>query len=261
WLPVMPKAAKAKLPATDLATAKAVYFPACVNRIFGDAAGGSGGPSLPEALVAVSQRAWVPLWIPKDVAGNCCATFWHSKGYHQGNVWMANHVVESLWRWSREGALSIVVDATSCTHGLVDDVKGDLTEENRERHSRLRILDAVAWVHDEVLPRLVPTRKVASVVLHPGCSAQHLGLSGKLQAIANVLADEVLVPVHAGCCGFAGDRGFLHPELTRAATADEAAEVAGRTFSAYLGTNRMCEVGMQSATGAQYRSFVYLLEE
>ena len=261
WLPAMPKAAKAELPGTDLAAAKAVYFPACVNRIFGHAVGSSAGPSLPEALVAVSQRAGVPLWIPKDVAGNCCATVWHSKGYQDGNVWMANRVVESLWRWSQEGALPIVVDASSCTHGLVDDVKDYLSEENRQHHSRLRILDAVAWVHDEVLPRLVPKRKVESAVLHPGCSAQHLGLVGKLQAIANALASEAVVPVHAGCCGFAGDRGFLHPELTRAATADEAAEVAGRTFSAYLGTNRMCEVGMQSATGAQYRSFVYLLEE
>ncbi len=261
WLSVMPNAAKAQLPSTDRASARAVYFPACVNRIFGQAAGSAGGPSLPEALVAVSQRAGVPLWIPDDVVGNCCGTVWHSKGYHDGNQLMANRVVESLWRWSGEGALSVVIDASSCTHGLVDDVKEYLTPENRERHSRLRLLDAIAWVHDEVLPRLVPKRKVESAVLHPGCSAQLLGLSPKLSAIAQALADEAVVPVHAGCCGFAGDRGFLHPELTESATADEAAEVAERGYSAYLGTNRMCEVGMQLATGAQYRSFVYLLEE
>ena len=32
------------------------------------------GPSLPEALVAVSARAGMPLWIPDDVAGHCCST-------------------------------------------------------------------------------------------------------------------------------------------------------------------------------------------
>ncbi|WP_218021234.1 FAD-linked oxidase C-terminal domain-containing protein [Nocardia crassostreae] len=61
WLPQMPPAAKAALPQTDRATAVAVYFPACINRIFGRATGGEPGPSLPEALVAVSARAGLPV--------------------------------------------------------------------------------------------------------------------------------------------------------------------------------------------------------
>ena len=104
-------------------------------------------------------------------------------------------------------------------------------------------------------------RKVPSAVLHPSCSTQLLGLTPKLQAIARALAEEAVLPVHATCCGFAGDRGFLHPELTASATAAEAAEVNGRTFDAHLGSNRMCEVGLQLATGAPYRSFIHLLEE
>ena len=46
--------------------------PACINRIF--------GPSLPAALVRVSERAGVPLWIPDDAPGHCCAVPWTSKG-------------------------------------------------------------------------------------------------------------------------------------------------------------------------------------
>ena len=261
WLPVTPEAAGAELPRAPRPGARAVYFPACINRIFGRPAGGDDGPTLPEALVAVSARAGVPLFVPDDVAGNCCATVWHSKGYHAGNAWMANHVVESLWRWSEEGALPVVVDATSCTFGILHEVVGDLTAENRERHGRLRVLDSIAWVHDEVLPRLRPSRKLRSTVVHAPCASQHLGLGGKLAAVAAALADEVVTPVHGTCCGFAGDRGFLHPELTRSATADAAAELAGRSFDAHLCSNRTCEVGMQLATGAPYRSFVLLLEE
>ena len=37
----------------------------------------------------------------------------------------------------------------------------------------------------------------------------------------------VVLPPGAECCGFAGDRGFLVPELTASATAREAAEVRG----------------------------------
>ena len=53
---------------------------------------------------------------------------------------------------------------------------------------------------------------------------------------------------------------MLHPELTAAATADEAAELAGRSFDAYLCRNRTCEIGLQQGTGAAYESFVIPLE-
>ena len=69
-----------------------------------------------------------------------------------------------------------------------------------------------------------------------------------------------MVPATATCCGFAGDRGFLHPELTAAATAPEAAEVAEVDADAHLCANRTCEIGLSRATGESYESFVYLLE-
>lgn len=45
-----------------------------------------------------------------------------------------------------------------------------------------------------------------------------LGLTPKLEAIAKACSDSVLVPLDTGCCAFAGDRGFLVPELTASAT-------------------------------------------
>ena len=81
WPHNMPPPAEATLPSTSREGAAAVYLPACVNRIFGRARGANGSRSLPEALVAVSARAGLELWIPADVAGHCCATPWTSKGY------------------------------------------------------------------------------------------------------------------------------------------------------------------------------------
>ena len=61
-----------------------------------------GAPSHPaaEAMVAVSARAGMPVWIPDDVAGNCCSVPWSSKGYTEGAALMANRTVAALWRWS-----------------------------------------------------------------------------------------------------------------------------------------------------------------
>jgi D-lactate dehydrogenase len=75
------------------------------------------------------------------------------------------------------------------------------------------------------------------------------------------MAERAVTPAAHGCCGFAGDRGFLHTELTQSATAEEADEVRASNFDAYLGSNRTCEIGLNLATGKNYESFVYLLEE
>jgi D-lactate dehydrogenase len=261
WPANMPHPAPPGLPETIREGAAAVYLPACINRIFGRPRGEARGLSLPEALVAVSRRAGLPVWIPDGAVGRCCATPWTSKGYRAGSELMANRTVEALWGWSDEGDLPVVIDASSCAHGLAEEIEGVLTDENRERHGMLRVLDSVAWAHDHLLPRLSVSRRLRSVAVHPACATRHLGLAGQLAELTAALADEVVVPTVATCCGFAGDRGFLHPELTAAATAPAARELAGREFDAYVCSNRTCEIGLQQATGTAYTSVVQVLEQ
>ncbi|MFE3906927.1 FAD-binding and (Fe-S)-binding domain-containing protein [Streptomyces sp. NPDC059153] len=259
WLPEIPGAAARKLPRTSRVGASAVYYPACVNRIFGGPEG-HRGPSLPQAVVAVSARAGKPVWIPDDVAGTCCATIWHSKGYDAGNAVMANRIVEAAWGWTAGGKLPLVVDASSCTLGIAHEVVPYLTADNRELHRELTIVDSLVWAADELLPELTVLRKIDSAVLHPTCSMQHLDDVEQLRTVAEACAEEVVIPDDAGCCAFAGDRGMLHKELTASATAKEAAEVNARKYDAYLSANRMCEIGMDRATGQSYYSVLMELE-
>ncbi len=263
WPRNMPPPAPPTLPPTIREGAAAVYLPACVNRIFGRAreTGAAPGLSLAEALVAVSARAGRALWIPPDVAGHCCATPWTSKGFTAGARRMANHTVDALWRWSEGGELPIVCDASSCTLGLAEEAVGLLSEINAERHAHLRLVDSIAWAREPLMARLEIARKLDSVAVHPPCASRHLALDSDLAAIAAELAEEVVIPAAATCCGFAGDRGMLHPELPLAATADEAAELSGRRFDAHLCANRTCEIGLQQGTGRAYESFVFTLEE
>jgi D-lactate dehydrogenase len=262
WPPNMPLPAPAELPPTSRGDAAAVYMPACINRIFGRARNGAParGASLPEALVAVSARAGMPLWIPDDAEGHCCATPFSSKGHTAAARRMANHTIGSLWRWSGQGELPVVCDASSCTLGLVEEVVPLLSEVNAERHAKLRILDSIAWAHDELLPRLEVKRKLGSAVIHPPCASRHLGDDVQLTDLMGELSDHVVVPVRATCCGMAGDRGMLHPELPAAATREQALEVRERDFDAHVCANRTCEIGLQQGTGRPYESFVFALE-
>ncbi len=246
----VPPAARSQLPFTTKEGAAAAYMPACINRIFGNAHGASQQPSLPEALVALSARAGLPLWIPDDVAGNCCGTPWSSKGFASGHELMAERVRDSLARWSDAGRRPIVIDASSCAHGLVSEVGVDGVE----------VLDSIEWVHDHLLSRLEVRHRLASIAVHPTCAANHLGLSRKLIEIAGAIADEVVVPAGTGCCGMAGDRGWLHPELPQSALRDVAEELDGRHFDACVSSNRTCEAALREVTGKPYESFVLTLE-
>jgi D-lactate dehydrogenase len=256
----MPQKAPHSLPETSQRGAAAVYFPACINRIFGRAPGMARRPTLPEALVAVSARAGRPLWIPAAVRGLCCATPWSSKGYRQGHEWMAAAVADAMWEWSDAGALPIVIDAVSCTHGLLDDVRNHLDPERAKRFNTIQLIDAIAWAH-QLLPNLRIARKLASAAVHPTCSTLHLGLVRELNEIAEAVADEVTVPIGTTCCGTAGDRGLLHPELVVSATRDEKAYLDVHPAEVYLSANRTCEMGLQQATGKPYESFVFALEK
>ena len=98
-------------------------------------------------------------------------------------------------------------------------------------------------------------------MLHPTCSSTQMGLNPALQAVGAAVASTVTVPDAWGCCGFAGDRGMLHPELTAAATAPEAAEVRRLDAAAHASCNRACEIAMTRATGRTYRHVLELAAE
>ena len=260
WDRALPRAAPGRLPATERDGAAAVYLPACINRIMGTSRRDGDAVWLPDALVAVSRRAGVPVWIPDDAPGHCCATPWSSKGFTEGHALMSERLAEALWRWSDGGRLPVVIDATSCAHGIAEEVPAAVDEAARERLGQVRVVDAVTWAHDELLPRLDAIHPVDSAVLHPTCSARHLGLAATMEAVTRAAARETVVPPGATCCGMAGDRGLLHPELVAAATQDEAAEVTARAYDAHVSANRTCEVALERATGRPYTSIVQLLE-
>ncbi|MEV0157122.1 FAD-binding and (Fe-S)-binding domain-containing protein [Micromonospora sp. NPDC050686] len=227
----------------------AVFVPSCLGTLFAPAPGGTG---VAAALLTLADRAGVRLLVPDGVAAMCCGTPWSSKGLTAGYQAVRDRVPPALWAATRAGALPLVSDAASCTEGfakLAADAGG------------ARVVDAVAYAAAELLPRLTVRRRLASLALHPTCSSTRLGLDDALLDVARAVADEVVVPDGWQCCGFAGDRGLLHPELTASATRAEARAVAERSFDGYASVNRTCEIGLARATGQPYRHLLELLAE
>jgi D-lactate dehydrogenase len=259
WIAPMPKAASGLLPRTESAGATAIYFPTCLTRILGPSGDEGSIPSVAETVLAVAARAGFPVHIPPDAPGHCCGMPFSSKGYGDASRDVVNRTIARMSEWSREGALPIVVDTSSCAYTLRT-CRTDLTPENQRRYDRLRILDGIEFAHDHLLPQLEGLRRARSIALHPVCSAVKMDTVSKLAAVARAAADSVTVPIETGCCGFAGDRGFLFPELTASATRAEAAEIHTLAHDGYYSSSLTCELAMTRATGKRYRSFWYLLE-
>ena len=223
-------------------TPDAVYVPACVGTMFG------GG--VQQAFEELCARAGLTVVVPEGIDSMCCGTPWTSKGLTAGHEAMAARVIPALRAASDNGRLPIVCDAASCTEGF---------QHMLAEAPELTVIDAVQFVAERVLPLLPSVQKIDSITLHPTCSSTKLGLNPYLIAVAEAVAETVNVPVDAGCCAFAGDRGMLHPELTRSATRPEAAEVEGIDAVIHASCNRTCEIGMTRATGRPYRHILEVL--
>jgi D-lactate dehydrogenase len=99
------------------------------------------------------------------------------------------------------------------------------------------------------------------IVLHPVCSTEKMKTGEKLLRVAGHFAARVTVPRNAGCCGMAGDRGFLFPELTMSATRAEAEELSQKQYDGHYSTTKTCEMAMSEALKRDYESILYLADE
>lgn len=240
------------------ADADVVIFTSCLHTMFDDA--GEGGIGAGAALRELCDRAGVRWRTPRDLGSLCCSMPFTSKGMAGGTAIMTNKVIDALWEATDSGRLPVVGDAASCTEGLVH-----VAEAAAERGRTFTIVDAVPYVARTLLPKLkergaVRDPSLGRIVVHPTCSTRKAGSDPALRELAEAMGSEVVVPAAWNCCGFAGDRGLLFPELTASATAEEAAEVRDGNFDVYVSANRTCEIGMTRATGRTYENIVEVLE-
>jgi len=279
WSPDLPDGGRSRRRPYPNREPVAVYVPACVGSMFGsempETPGETKGtvlfvsssddetkrtvpfvsPETPGVQAAFEQLcalAGLALVVPEEIDALCCGTPWSSKGMTRGYQAMSERVIPAVRAASGNGRLPIVCDASSCTEGL---------QRMLADQPDLTVIDCVQFVAEMVLPRLAPVKKVASLTLHQTCSSTQIGLNPYLVMVAQAVADQVNVPIDGGCCAFAGDRGMLHPELTRAATRPEAAEVARLGAAVHASCNRTCEIGMSRATGVPYRHVLEILAE
>ena len=256
WTPALPKPKKnSKLqayvgPVTPTYAddeRKVVYFPSCLNQTMGRGKGVEH--DLVDTVVAFLNRAGWEVILPNDMKELCCGMIWESKGMPDVADRKLYDLEAALFEACDGGLWPVVCDQSPCLHRM------------RRVMRAVKPLELMEFIHDQVAPSLTFHPTDEPIALHITCSSRLMGIDNKLLDLAHRCSTRVVVPDGVGCCGFAGDKGFTHPELNAYALRHlrQAIEEAGvkRGFS----NSRTCEIGLTTHSGIPYQSLIYLIDE
>ncbi|GAE72525.1 D-lactate dehydrogenase [Cutibacterium acnes JCM 18916] len=149
------------------------------------------------AIISLLTAAGIGVTVPEGINSLCCGTPWKSKGMTQGYATMRRRVVDIMRQSTRDGELTVISDAVSCSEGFVHELEYEGVKD-------IRVVDAVQYVADEVLPIMPGLPKVASAALHPTCSSTRIDWNASLQRCAEAVADEVVVADAGAAAGSLG---------------------------------------------------------
>ena len=234
-----------------------LYFTSCINRVFQP---GDKNESLVDVMGQIASLTGIKLLIPENIDHVCCGVPYSSKGYSAASQAMARKTIAMLYESSNKGTIPIVVDTSPCTYQLTT-LLPLLDDNHKELYQQLTLMDLIPFLEGLVHNNPTPQLQRHSI-LHPTCSTEKMGNIESLLALANTCAEETTLPINRGCCGFAGDRGLLVPELTASATQFEADELVDCDPGSFAySSSKTCEIGMQRATGRNYESIALLVRD
>ena len=249
WTPSMPGAHYSGSHTLRCSSKKVVYFPSCINQTMGVAKTDVVKVDLVDKVVDFMQKAGWKVVFPEGMNNLCCGTIWESKGMADIADRKTAELEDALLKASDGGRYPVICDQSPCLHRM------------REKMTKVKVWEVAEFIHDFVIDSLEFKPIDEPVAVHITCSTRKMGIADKIIGLAKRCSTHVVVPEEVGCCGFAGDKGFTHPEVNAWALRKlrRQLEVAGvkRGFS----NSRTCEIGLYTNTGVPYQSIVYLVDE
>jgi D-lactate dehydrogenase len=228
---------------------KVVYFPSCISRTMGPAKGDPDKDPLHEVTLRVLFKAGYDVIYPQNMNLLCCGTPFESKGLKEQADMKAAELEDALTKATSGGKLPVLCDTSPCLYRM-----------RQVMNPALNLYEPVEFIHDLLMDKLAFVQLPRTVAIHNTCSSIKMELIDKFRTVAQACAQKVIVPERVGCCGFAGDRGFTHPELNESAL-KELKSALSATCTAGYSNSRTCEIGLSLHSGLYYKSILYLVDE
>ncbi|MDR6844954.1 (Fe-S)-binding protein [Flavobacterium granuli] len=228
---------------------KVVYFPSCINRSMGkNRFQDSDDLQLTELTHRLLVRAGFTIIYPESMDAHCCGMPFSSKGFTEANHAQSEALEIALLKASDNGKYPVLYDMSPCFY-----------HSKEEFSNTLKIVDPIEFMLDYVMPQLVVKNKKDTVAVFPVCSVKKIGKIDQLVALSKICADQVTL-IDSNCCGFAGDRGFLIPELNEHGLRALKEQIPTNCKEGYS-TSRTCEIGFEKMSGIDFKSIFYLIDE
>jgi D-lactate dehydrogenase len=227
---------------------RVVYFASCAGQMFGPARDDRSGETVAATLYRLLDKAGFEIVVPPRQPSLCCGQPFDSKGLADEADRKAEEAIGALIEASEDGRWPVFIDTSPCAQRLKLMAAG-----------RVKMLDIAEFLHDHVIPNVdIPAKVKTPVALHLTCSTRRMGLDATLLAVAQACAEQVVVPADIGCCAFAGDKGFVRPEMNAHALRSLAPAI--KDCAAGYSTSRTCEIGLSLHGGVTYRSVADLVD-
>lgn len=251
WTPAMPKAHKISKRRTEQSSSerKVVYFPSCINQTMGTPKNDEHLLPLSTVMVNLLHKAGYEVIFPKNMENLCCGTIWESKGMPDIADRKTAELEKALWNASDGGRYPVLCDQSPCLYRM------------REKINRLKLYEPVEFIERFLTEKLKFTPVEGPVAVHTTCSMTKMNLKKELLTLAHRCARQVFVPQEVGCCGFAGDKGFTHPEVNRYALRKLRPQLEKAGVKHGYSNSRTCEIGLTTNGGIPYLSIVYLVDQ
>ncbi|MDG5800255.1 FAD-binding and (Fe-S)-binding domain-containing protein [Marinilabiliaceae bacterium ANBcel2] len=236
---------------SDLATQNSVvYFPSCLNRSMGNSRSYKEKIGLVDVSVKLLEKGGYNVVFPEKVEKLCCGMAFNSKGFKKQGEKASQKLEEALLKASDNGRIPVYCDMSPCLLYM----KSTLSD-------KLDLFDPVSFILKKLKPRLNFSPVKRTVAIHSTCSNTKMDQKEDLFELIKMCANSVFVPDNIECCGWAGDRGFTHPELNRSALATLKEQVCVAGAQEGYSTSRTCEIGLSNQSGLEYKSVIYLVDE
>lgn len=249
WSPALPKAYKVPAIALPESPRKVVYFPSCINQTMGLTKDSPVSRPLVEETCALLRKAGYDVIFPPRMDSLCCGTIWESKGMPDIADRKTAELEEALWKASEEGRYPVLCDQSPCLHRM------------QQKITRMKLYEPVEFICHFLLDKLSFHPIDRPVAVHITCSMRLMKKGDLLVRLAKMCSTHVLVPDEVGCCGFAGDKGFTHPEVNAYALRKLRPQVEKAHVERGYSNSRTCEIGLTTNSGVPYMSIVYLVNE
>ena len=125
----------------------------------------------------------------------------------------------------------------------------------------MHLYEPAEFIYTFLRDRLNFTPINEPVAVHVTCSMRRMALADTIIQLARLCSTNVFVPEGVGCCGFAGDRGFTHPEVNQYALRKLRPQLEERGIQKGYSNSRTCEIGLTTNSGIPYQSIVYLVDQ